>query len=114
MNFCSLQETYCFFLNAYQCMYIHYYLKTVKSQQTDGDEHASLLSNIKSLMWKKKTNKVFFYSIGGLHFTLEELKHGVLRGNRKKPGAILRTLGGYDDRSQFITEENYDPRILFV
>ena len=115
LNFSSIQETYWFFLNAYQCMYIHWYLKNFKNQQENGEE-SSLFSNLKNYVWNKKnkSNRPFFYCIGGLNFTIDELKHGVLRGNRKKPGAILRTLGGYDNRSQFISEDNYDQRILFL
>ena len=114
LNFSSIQEAYWFFLNTYQTMYIHWYLKHFKNQQENGEE-SSLFSNLKSFVWnKKKSNRPFFYCVGGLNFTIDELKHGVLRGNRKKPGAILRTLGGYDNRSQFISEDYFDQRILFL
>lgn len=29
-------------------------------------------------------------------FTIEEMKHGILRGNKKAPGSYMRTLGGAD------------------
>lgn len=47
-----------------------------------------------------------------MNYTLEEIKHGVLRGNRKKPGAIMRTLSRNDDR--VLLPDRHDPRILFL
>lgn len=114
LNFYSVQEAYWFFLNVYQCMYIHCYLKNLKSHQDEVGESASMFSNLKNFMWRKKQALPFFYWIGGYNFTLEELKHGVLRSNRKKPGAILRTLNVNEARSQFIPDERYDQRILFL
>jgi hypothetical protein len=63
---------------------------------------------------RNKQSIPFFYIIGGLNFTLDELKNGVLRGNRKKPGAILRTLKANEPRNKFIAEDQYDPKILFL
>ena len=95
-------------------MYIHCYLKNLKSHQDEVGESASMFSNLKNFMWRKKQALPFFYCIGGYNFTLEELKHGVLRSNRKKPGAILRTLNTNEARSQFIPDDRYDQRILFL
>lgn len=49
-----------------------------------------------------------------MNYTLDELKHGVLRGNRKKPGAILKLLKSNDPKAEFVSEESYDQRILFL
>lgn len=86
----------------------------MKSHQDENDESASYFSNLKNYVWKKKQSIPFFYLVGGHSFTIDEMKHGVLRGNRKKPGAILRVLNNNDLRARYITDENYDQRILFL
>lgn len=69
--------------------------------------------------------KPFFYNIGGENFTLDDIKHGMLRGNKRKPGYLQRVLSSTDpkinrvpnvshffaDLAQYIMN---DPRILFV
>mmetsp|Transcript_17793 Transcript_17793/g.15703 ORF Transcript_17793/g.15703 Transcript_17793/m.15703 type:complete len:88 (+) Transcript_17793:362-625(+) len=65
-------------------------------------------------MGNQINNDKMFYNIGGYNYTLDELKHGVIRGNRKKPGALLRTLNKNDPRSQFIPEDQYDLRSIFL
>lgn len=58
--------------------------------------------------------KPFFYSIGGLNFTLDEIKHGILRGNKRPPTSyISRALSWNDPKAQFVKELN-DGRINFV
>jgi hypothetical protein len=95
-------------------MYIHCYLKNLKAHREENGDEASVFSNLKNFMWKKKQSIPFFYMISEMNFTLDEVKHGVLRGNRKKPGAILRTLKTNDNRCRFIPEDQYDQRILFL
>ena len=64
-------------------MYIHCLLKKINDGEvTEGMSDAGMVKNIKSLVWKDKS-KPFFYLIGGMTFTIEEMKHGVLRGNKK-------------------------------
>ena len=58
-------------------------------------------------------SKPFYYNIGGMQFNLEELKHGVLRGNKKPPGAFMRSLSGGDSRAVILSNFS-DPRINFV
>lgn len=57
--------------------------------------------------------KKFFYRIGGFDFTLEEIKHGLLRGNKRAPDSYFRTLSSNDARAQLLKDVN-DPRINFV
>mmetsp|Transcript_5007 Transcript_5007/g.3645 ORF Transcript_5007/g.3645 Transcript_5007/m.3645 type:complete len:122 (-) Transcript_5007:175-540(-) len=59
------------------------------------------------------SSKPFFYNIGTVNFNLDEIKHGLLRGNKKNPQAYMRTLGWNDQRTNFLKEMN-DPRVLFV
>jgi hypothetical protein len=55
----------------------------------------------------------FYYNIGGYNFTLEELKHGLLRGNKKKPGAFFKVISGSDDRTKLL-DGLCDPKIIFL
>lgn len=58
--------------------------------------------------------KPFFYCIGGLNFTLDEIKHGILRGNKRSPHSYIhRSLSWGDPKSQFVKDLN-DGRMNFV
>ena len=46
--------------------------------------------------------KKFYYRIGGLDFSLDEIKHGILRGNRKPPSAYMRTLNANDPKALLV------------
>lgn len=52
----------------------------------------------------KYRSKPFYYNISGLNFNLEELKHGILRGNKKAPNAYMRTLGNNDPRTKILKD----------
>ena len=41
---------------------------------------------------------MFFYNIGGVNYTLDEIKHGMLRGNKRKVGYLQRTLSSNDPK----------------
>ena len=73
------EELLCFFFNVYQCMYIHKFLKELNSGDGKVDD-SGIVSSITNYIFKSNGKK-FFYNIGGLIYTLEEMKHGVLRGN---------------------------------
>ena len=52
------------------------------------------------------------YNIGGHVLSLEDVEHGVLRGNRKSPGAIFRRFSSGDERTALsIPSDEIDPRI---
>jgi serine/threonine protein kinase len=114
LNFYSVGEAYCFFMNIYQWFYVHWFLKELKPHQNENEESGSLFNNLRGLMGSTNKKQDMFYLIGGHNYTIDELKHGVLRGNRKKPGAILKTLNSNDPRAQFIPEDHYDLRVLFL
>lgn len=59
----------------------------------------------------KKPAKKFFYQLGKYQFTVEDVKHGILRGN-KRPGfkADFSTLS--DERTKFI--QPLDLRVLVL
>jgi hypothetical protein len=53
------------------------------------------------------------YEIGGFRFSLNEMEHGLLRGNRKHPYRVLRPFRERDPRLEFAIVP-LDPRIHFA
>lgn len=53
------------------------------------------------------------YEIGGFRFSLNEMEHGLLRGNRRHPYRLLRPFGKKDSRLKFAVLP-LDPRIHFA
>ena len=53
------------------------------------------------------------YEIGGFRFSLNEMEHGLLRGNRRHPYRVLRPFRERDPRLEF-TIVPLDPRIHFA
>ncbi|MEG6550948.1 glycoside hydrolase family 15 protein, partial [Desulfocurvibacter africanus] len=52
------------------------------------------------------------YDIGGHLYAPDDIEHGILRGNRKPPGAIMRRFGEGDPRMA-LSHEQVDPRVHF-
>jgi hypothetical protein len=61
-------------------MYIHYFLKVNYEDESEGNN--SYVSKIKTYI-STAPGKKFFYNLGGYNFSLEEIKHGLLRKNKK-------------------------------
>ena len=91
-------------------MYIHSFLRYMNNFR-ERENGGGMLSTILSYVWSNSDN--FYYNIGGYEYTLDELKHGLLRGNKKKPGSFFRTLGKRDERS-LVLDGLSDPKILFL
>lgn len=53
------------------------------------------------------------YEIGGFRFSLNEMEHGILRGNRRHPYRLLRPFRKRDPRLEFSVSP-LDPRIHFA
>jgi hypothetical protein len=53
------------------------------------------------------------YEIGGFHFSLNEIEHGILRGNRRHPYRLFRPFRKKDPRWEFSVTP-LDPRIHFT
>ena len=70
------------------------------------------LQKLLTYFWPN-SNDNFFYNIGGYTFTLEEVKHSLLRGNKCPPNSFFRILSDTDERTQLLDKLS-DPRILFV
>lgn len=69
-----------FFLNIYQCMYVHQFFKLVTENRQSETESVGVISALSSMMGRNK-DKQFFYNIAGIDFTIADIKHGMLRGN---------------------------------
>jgi hypothetical protein len=72
-----------------------------------------MLKKISSYVIGGSQGKPFFYNISGMNFTLDDLKHGVLRGNKKAPNAYMRTLSSTDPKAKLLPQLN-DPRVNIV
>src|SRR3972149_3949094 len=53
------------------------------------------------------------YEIGGLFFSLNDLEHGILRGNKRRPYGLLKPFQKKDPRLAF-SVTSLDPRIHFA
>jgi len=53
------------------------------------------------------------YEIGGFHFSLNEIEHGLLRNNRRHPFRLFRPFREKDPRLEFAVTP-FDPRIHFA
>ena len=60
-----------------------------------GQTETSMFSKIKTYVLEY-SSKPFYYNISGINFNLDEIKHGILRGNKKHPHAYMKTLGWSD------------------
>lgn len=54
----------------------------------------------------------FYYNVGGMNFTIEEIKNGVLRSNKKSPSGGFKGWYSSDPRSQILQVK--DPRVLIL
>jgi hypothetical protein len=79
-------------------MYVHHFLKKVQEegiQQDESQQKAGYFGYVKNYVFSFSP-KPFYYNIGGDNFSLEELKHGLLRNNIKAPLFYMRSLGSND------------------
>ena len=85
-----------FFLNVYQCMYVHNFFKMISEGHTAGQ--TGYFRQVRDYLLSSK--QPFCYSIAGMTYSLGQIKHGMLRGNRCKPGHLMRSLSTNDPRIQ--------------
>jgi len=65
----------------------------------------SYFNSMKSfIQWE--SSKPFFYNIAGYSFSIDELKHGVLRNNIKCPLYYFRSLSATDERTLILKDVN--------
>jgi NIMA (never in mitosis gene a)-related kinase len=89
-------ERLAFFVNLYQIMRFH--------QSIEMPDASS--------GWFSDPTDAFYYNVSRLNFNLREVKHGVLRGNRKPPDAYMRVFSSNDPRS--LLPDVADQRILIL
>jgi len=95
------------FLNLYQIMYVHKLLK----EKTEKAPTGGLLKKMKGFV--KSEPNAFYYNINHMDFTLEDIIHGILRGNKKAPNAYyFRTFNERDPRNRIL--EVHDSRIILI
>ncbi|KAH3857774.1 uncharacterized protein LOC127871497 [Dreissena polymorpha] len=92
-------EKKAFFINIYNALTIH--------------GLASLAELPQSVLKVKHFWATTCYNIGGLVYSLDDVEHGILRGNRGHPSTIEPTFKTDDPRLKFIVNE-LDPRIHFA
>jgi NIMA (never in mitosis gene a)-related kinase len=112
VNIMSLNhaERASFFLNVYQCMYFHYYLQRVQSDTRYRMNQTFVGQVIGNYVYDTKPKRTFFYIIGGLDFNLNDLKHGILRQNKRVPGTLFAAFSAKDHRANILQ----NVPILFV
>lgn len=57
-----------------------------------------MLSRLSNFMSRRQ--KTFYYSIAGEDYTLDDIKHGMLRRNQAKPGHMWRVLSSGDKKTE--------------
>mmetsp|Transcript_16338 Transcript_16338/g.25251 ORF Transcript_16338/g.25251 Transcript_16338/m.25251 type:complete len:197 (+) Transcript_16338:1975-2565(+) len=97
-------------------MYVHFFLKKVY-EEGDGQEGAEgggggFMGKLSSMIFAYSP-KPFFYNVGGFNFSLEEIKHGLLRNNVKSPNNYMASLKAADSRLEILSGFS-DPRINLV
>ena len=92
-------------------MFIHNFLKD-GSKYNEEAQQRGIIGSILSYFWKESDSD-FFYNIGGHNFTLEDLKHGLLRANKKPSSSYSKIMKEGDERLNLIDPVD-DPRILFL
>ena len=91
----EITEKIAFFLNVYQCMYIHNFLLMANYGLLNSDQ--SYFTKITAKV-TGVVAKPFFYNLAGNNFTLDQIKHGMIRINKKKPGSWSTVLCNEDPK----------------
>ncbi|KAL0483782.1 phosphatidylinositol trisphosphate-dependent Rac exchanger [Acrasis kona] len=91
-------EKLAFWINIYNALCVHGLV--VKGTPTSASSRTSFFYNVK-------------YCISGHLYSLNDIEHGVLRGNSVPPGAFIRLIRGSDPRRISVLSRK-DPRIHFA
>ena len=95
-----LDERKAFWINLYNCLVLH--STAVLGAPTDAAERGRYFSGASGAA----------YNVGGLTFCLDDIEHGVLRGNAPTVGGKVM-FGENDDRLPFVLPQ-LDPRLHFA
>lgn len=91
-------EKIAFFLNVYNCMVMHGFIQYGVPQ--NSIQRGQFFNNVK-------------YDIGGYEYSLNDIEHGILRGNKCPPSSLSRRISPTDPRKVHIITK-MDPRIHFA
>jgi len=92
-------------LNIYQTMILHSNIKSMQ-QEENNTQTSGLVESVKSLFKKNTSATNINYLIGGEKLSIYEMKHIVVRRNRKPLDAYFRLAGAGDPRINFISEND--------
>ncbi|XP_061182675.1 uncharacterized protein LOC133191032 [Saccostrea echinata] len=95
----SEAERKAFFINLYNALTIH-----------GLAEQESLPSSVLDIQQFWKTTA---YNVGGLVYSLDDIEHGILRGNRSHPASTKPQFSEGDPRLKYVMKK-LDPRIHFA
>jgi NIMA (never in mitosis gene a)-related kinase len=100
-----------FFLNIYQILNVHHLLKVKLIDPASAPKSSGgVFSKISGFVYGSSPD--FFYNIAGHNFTVDDVKHGILRSNKKSPDGHFRGWSGSDPRIQLLQVK--DPRVLVL
>ena len=91
---CSKDQKLAIILNIYLTMFKHY---QIKSYVSNSDYVPSMIENIFSMVFKPKSQIDVIYDIGGTVISLYEMKHIVIRRNKKPFEHYFFNLAGSSD-----------------
>jgi len=102
MNNYSKAQKLAIILNIYQTMILHSNIKSMQQEETA--QGSGLVESVKSLFKKNTSGTNICYIIGGEKLSIYEMKHIVIRRNRKPLDAYFRLANTNDPRVNFISE----------
>ncbi|KAL4453143.1 hypothetical protein ABPG74_015374 [Tetrahymena malaccensis] len=123
---CELQKIYlqdtnekerkCIFINLLQIMYFHQFMKQryIRMRNEKKQKVTTLFETLASFLpFFNKSQDVFYYTIGNLQFTLDDIKHGIIRGNKTHKLSSFRQFQENDSRKQFVLAPDLRVLMLF-
>jgi NIMA (never in mitosis gene a)-related kinase len=108
------------FINLHQIMHVHrYLLNKEKGPATEGlfSSIAYGITSVLSALHLINTppREDFYYNIGQLEFSLDDIKNGILRGNKKSPNAyFFRCFSANDSRARILRLDDLRLVLLFL
>ncbi|KAL4490020.1 hypothetical protein ABPG73_021064 [Tetrahymena malaccensis] len=123
---CELQKVYLqdltqedqrksFFLNLVQIMQFHQFVKEKYEHKRNEKKQnvSTILDLIQSFLPFFKKQQKFEYKIGQQIFSIEEVKHGILRCNKKHKGSSFRPFNESNDKYNLVQQQDLRVLILF-
>jgi len=81
-------------------MYVHMFFKMI-SEGRQAETECGMFTRLQNYV-KNRNRKPFYYKIAGEDYTIDEIKHGMLRGNAPKVGHIMRVLSSNDEKTKIL------------